>query len=427
MSLHGVDDLYHAFTGGPTWTEQATTHAARQLGFSGTTAGRIGATADFAAGLPSGAGLVGLFGKGVRGAGAVGKVIAGSGKAVNVTDKVVDAATAGTKLVDKIDEAAYAASRWIERIAERLCFTPDTLVTTDRGQQPLGTVEPGQMVEAFDFASGHWVATEVLRRHDHRYTGTLVAVACGDARIEVTARHPFWVVEGENLADRPAPQHLPSGADEGLTLAGRWIDSDQLRAGDVVVGRDGRRHRIDNVELRQVENLRVCNLTIRDQHTFAVGPYAVLVHNDGWCGILTDSIGSAGRVKLQQMLDVPLRAIHAHHMVQKAIPILSRIPGTAIYYRKQGTIGWYIWQSQQVLKKHGVALLDDMADARKLVWEGKPLHNLTWAFNGGGTHSKETIMAVWRRLSEESSKRGVEEALRQIAEVFGRGRAYTYP
>ncbi len=43
---------------------------------------------------------------------------------------------------------------------------------------------------------------------------------------------------------------------------------------------------MQNVEVRDDQQVPVCNLTIRDHHSFAVGDEAVLVHNAGWCTYL---------------------------------------------------------------------------------------------------------------------------------------------
>lgn len=66
--------------------------------------------------------------------------------------------------------------------------------------------------------------------------------------------------------------------DQGGSLPGRWVNSHDLREGDVIFLK-GR----GPVTLRRVvqrhEQMPVCNLTVEELHTFAVGEMQVLVHN----------------------------------------------------------------------------------------------------------------------------------------------------
>ena len=71
--------------------------------------------------------------------------------------------------------------------------------------------------------------------------------------------------------------------DEGLSLPGRWVNSHDLLAGDVVQSRDGRRLVVRKLEQEYVEAAAVYNLTVESDHTFAVGPDLLLVHNTSPC------------------------------------------------------------------------------------------------------------------------------------------------
>lgn len=68
-----------------------------------------------------------------------------------------------------------------------------------------------------------------------------------------------------------------------MVLPGRWVNSHELRCGDVLVGQDGKQRFVRKIEQEFVSGFVVRNLTIDDQHTFAVGPDAVLVHNTAEC------------------------------------------------------------------------------------------------------------------------------------------------
>ncbi len=67
--------------------------------------------------------------------------------------------------------------------------------------------------------------------------------------------------------------------DEGLSLRGRWVNSHDLFAGDLVQTADGRQLRVLRITQRYEESFEVCNLTIDTHHSFAVGLDGILVHN----------------------------------------------------------------------------------------------------------------------------------------------------
>ena len=174
------------------------------------------------------------------------------------------------------------------------CFARDTVVSTPTGPRPIGGIQPGERVLAFDFETGEWVSREVLERHDSNYYGPLVTITTDGGPIRTTVYHPFWVVQGFDLEERDTPRELAEDEDQGLTLDGRWVNSHEVRAGDVIIGRDGRELRVKRVEQEYVESFPVSNLTIEEHHTFAVGTDAVLVHNQSVCPVHID-IGGEGR------------------------------------------------------------------------------------------------------------------------------------
>jgi hypothetical protein len=95
---------------------------------------------------------------------------------------------------------------------------------------------------------------------------------------------PFWVAFGRDLDERSVPRELAVDEDQDLSLPGRWVNSHELRCGDVLVGRDGHQRIVLRVEQEYVSAFLMLNLTIQDHHTYAVGPDAVLVHNTAKCG-----------------------------------------------------------------------------------------------------------------------------------------------
>jgi hypothetical protein len=159
-----------------------------------------------------------------------------------------------------------------------LCFPPDTPVASETGLRRIGEIEAGDRVWGYDFEAGSWRLCEVDCRHDSNYNGQLVTLDVGVDEVTATSYHPFWVIEGEDLEGRPALRHVGIKDDRDGALAGRWVNSHDLREGDVVFIRTGRAAAVGSVRTRDV-SLAVCNLTVRGLHTFAVGNAQILVHN----------------------------------------------------------------------------------------------------------------------------------------------------
>jgi RHS repeat-associated protein len=161
---------------------------------------------------------------------------------------------------------------------KHFCFPPNTLVSTEAGLRPISGIEPGDRVWAFDFRAGGWRMAEVEARHDSQYVGQLVTLHVEMGEVTATAHHPVWVVSGELLGARPVCRELAPTEDQGGLLDGRWVNSHEVRAGDVVFLREHGRAKVERVVLRD-EQTPVCNLTVRNLHTFTVGQIGVLVHN----------------------------------------------------------------------------------------------------------------------------------------------------
>ncbi|MCA9205598.1 MAG: hypothetical protein KDA59_21240 [Planctomycetales bacterium] len=85
------------------------------------------------------------------------------------------------------------------------------------------------------------------------------------------------------------PSHLDVRRDEARGLPGRWLNSQDLRPGDLLTTREGLRVTVVNVVLADAVAQPVCNLTVERYHTFAVGESAVLVHNESWCEAILNS------------------------------------------------------------------------------------------------------------------------------------------
>jgi hypothetical protein len=218
-----------------------------------------------------------------KGAGAGPKRI---GTGPKITNSKPAAPTPGPRLKDfrsGVVERGWANLKNTAKQAFELffhkCFPADTLVATESGPRPIREIGAGDLVWAFDFKVGEWVLRPVEARHDAVYEGAVVTLELeGGGSAEATAYHPFWVVRGMRLSERPVPGKLSAGEDEGGELPGRWVSSHELQAGDVVFTRAGKPARIVRLEQR-FERLPVCNLTVGGLPNYAVGNSAVLVHN----------------------------------------------------------------------------------------------------------------------------------------------------
>ncbi len=166
---------------------------------------------------------------------------------------------------------------------------------TDQGLREIGEIRPGEQVLSYDFQQGEWTYRTVTERIDNIYEGAVVTVETDDCRIEATIHHPFWVVKGHELEHRSTPRELAADEDQNLSLAGRWVDSHELLAGDTIVGQDGKLLVVRGISQRLEAEFPVSNLTVAGLHNYTVGAASILVHNTAIC--------DAGQAALQRMLD----------------------------------------------------------------------------------------------------------------------------
>jgi hypothetical protein len=266
-----------------------------------------------------------------------------------------------------------------------------------------------------------------LQRHDNLYSGQWISVTANGATLELTANHPIWVLEGAYLAERPAPAHLDVRGDEGKALRGRWLNSQDLREGDVLLSRISARAVVQRVHVSQRMHAPVCNLTVRQYHTFLVGPHELLAHNDSWCEILERKFGWQKPQKLREMIEQGIRnadgslktmsAIHGHHIVMK------------------DATDEFSVAARRILEEYDIPLLRTQDELRKA--SADQLHNLSMAIHGyRGLHSREYAQAVWKRLFdavEEGKRKGyskaevresLQEALGRMREILERGEIF---
>lgn len=289
---------------------------------------------------------------------------------------------------------------------------------------------------SFDFAAGNWVLAKVTntKRHDNTYVGSVVTVHVGDTRIEATAGHPFWVIEGQNLHERALPHELNEHEDEGQSLAGRWVSSQELKVGDLVIGLDGAAKRVDRLAIREDTALPVSNLSVAQHHSYAVGQAGLLVHNKpAFCtpyrkalARLRDADGTIRIEPPESLLKIAEgpkangkpRQIHAHHIVMDAIPTDDKGP--------------WVLRSKQLLDRMKISRLEkdaDFANANTM----DDLANMCWALNNEeDIHQLAYVKKVCERL-EAAEKKGatfaqkrsnVLKELNTMAELFANNQRF---
>ena len=169
---------------------------------------------------------------------------------------------------NKVDEGVDAAKRWWNGNPCANSFSADTLVMTAGGAKPIAALVEGDIVLAYNEATGRIEVHPITDTISH-VDPEIVLLTIDGETLETTAEHPFYEMEG-------APW-LAVGA-----LQGRWTDAIDLQAGDLVWQADGTTGVVQAVEV-VARQQRMYNLTVAEAHTFFVGDGEWLVHNAGPC------------------------------------------------------------------------------------------------------------------------------------------------
>ena len=111
---------------------------------------------------------------------------------------------------------SIAASSTLRNALLSACFSGDTPLLTPSGSRCIAELQPGDLVLARDENDPHGPVLPKVVEEVFVRTGRLLHLHIGGRIIKTTAEHPFYV-------------------------AGRgWLDACQLRAGDLLVGHDGK-------------------------------------------------------------------------------------------------------------------------------------------------------------------------------------------
>ena len=149
----------------------------------------------------------------------------------------------------------------------------------ESGRRPIESVGKDERIWGFNLLTGKWELCRVVETYSREHEGPLVKIFVAGGAIESTYHHPYWVVNGEDLAARPEPDHVRAATVRDAIVPGRWVDAGDLGIGDVLQLQDGRRLPITEIILRQA-TCRVYNLAVEGLRNYAVGPNSVLAHNN---------------------------------------------------------------------------------------------------------------------------------------------------
>lgn len=134
------------------------------------------------------------------------------------------------------------------------CFVAGTAVLTSIGARNIETVQPGDLVWAWDEDTGDVSLKKVVETYVNE-TDELVHIWADGEEIVATPSHPFYSpVKG-------------------------WTEACELRAGDILVLVNGEYVVVEQVQHELLESpVKVYNFQVEDYHTYYVGS-GVLVHN----------------------------------------------------------------------------------------------------------------------------------------------------
>jgi len=172
------------------------------------------------------------------------------------------------------------------------CFPVDTSISTKDGLKPIQDVRASDLVWAFDLIANEWKLRRVIETFQHEHEGNIVTVSAAGEEIESTGHHPWWVVRGDALGERPQPEHVP-GNPADFRGEGRWVDAIDLQVGDILLLRSGEQVPITRLAIRLAHET-VYNFHVEELHCYAVGKGQVLVHNNS--NPLEDAIGRGMKV-----------------------------------------------------------------------------------------------------------------------------------
>jgi hypothetical protein len=166
----------------------------------------------------------------------------------------------------------------------RHCFLAGTLVSKYSENEinnvefiPIEQIKFSDKVWSFNFSTLQWEVKPVLQTFRTQYDGDIVTINIDDNVIYSTDGHPFWVIQGEDLENRPLCDSVPD-YEQKTTLVGRWVYAGDLQIGDVVPSHSFGNQKISALEISTTKT-SVYNFVVDDLHNYAIGENEILVHN----------------------------------------------------------------------------------------------------------------------------------------------------
>jgi RHS repeat-associated protein len=306
--------------------------------------------------------------------------IVGSAGTSLATNTIRGAATAAPRAAAATTDevAARAAPRAAPSVADDVAripcvgnsFLPGTRVLmADGTTTPIAAVRVGDLVMATDPETGERGPREVTDLIVGHGSKQLVEVEIDGETVTATDGHPFWVDD-----------------------QGRWVDAEDLHAGDAVLRSDGTTAEIDAVR-QYVQVRRVHNLTVEGIHTYYVvaGDETVLVHN-------------ANCAQHARWLDGALKASG-----------LTRSPGTAAHHIVlSGSKNPAVVRARDHMLKLGMNV-DEAANGVYLPVNDAARRSLGWSSaTHNNVHTQRYYDEVARLVTQQTSAAGVRSTLASI-------------
>jgi len=157
------------------------------------------------------------------------------------------------------------------------CFIGETVVIGEKGYQQIQDIGPGDRVWSYNMTTGRWELGIVERTFVHEYQGDIISVSIEGDTVEATGNHPFWVINGRNLCERPEANDVPS-EEHALSGTGRWVEARDLLLDDELLLKVGKVASVVRLTSRW-RSVSVYNIQVAGNRTYAVSKGGILVHN----------------------------------------------------------------------------------------------------------------------------------------------------
>ena len=170
------------------------------------------------------------------------------------------------------------------------CFTAGTLVhiISEDGSiilKPIEEIKINETVVSYNTQSEKWEPCKIADTLTKIWKGDLATINITHAdgsieTIDATGNHPFFILQGKDLAKRPlALEHAEKDAHYVGKQGSRWIDARHIKVGDLLLSPSGNSATVTGLTLT-IEKVRVYNFTVDQNHNYVIGKTGILVHNN---------------------------------------------------------------------------------------------------------------------------------------------------